>query len=182
MRRERSLHRLSAEGAVPNAETIPPEFSIWISGAHHTLLRTSTQRAGLEGIGSLLCRWYPQRSKQPPKSGIGVCVRWRNASRPLTASRHAPTASASWEADTGIRPGEPAILPEPSFVTSHNAVSGEEPPQVRLPFAAQRPVNCSSLSGYRAPSSLIFDEALSISRRSSGVSSTEAAPRFSSRR
>ena len=37
-------------------------------------------------------------------------------------------------------------------------------------------------SGYRAPSTLIFEAALSISRRSSGVSSTAAAPMFSSRR
>ena len=53
---------------------------------------------------------------------------------------------------------------------------------VRFTLAVQRPVICSSLSGYRAPSIFIFEEALSMSRRSSGVSSTEAAPRFSSRR
>src|SRR6266576_735309 len=51
---------------------------------------------------------------------------------------------------------------------------------VRFTLAVQRPVICSSLSGYRAPSIFIFEEALSMSRRSSGVSSTEAAPRFSS--
>src|SRR6266446_2144546 len=38
----------------------------------------------------------------------------------------------------------------------------------RFTLAVQRPVNCSSLSGYRAPSTLIFEEALLISRRSSG--------------
>ena len=48
--------------------------------------------------------------------------------------------------------------------------------------AAQRPVICSSSSGYRAPCTVIFETALSISRRSSGVSSTAAAPMFSSRR
>src|SRR5437667_1399409 len=47
---------------------------------------------------------------------------------------------------------------------------------------AQRPVIASSFSGYRAPSTLILDEAPSISRRSSGVSSTKTAPMFSSRR
>src|SRR5260221_313384 len=47
---------------------------------------------------------------------------------------------------------------------------------------AQRPLSGSSHSGYRAPSTLMLEEARSISRRSSGVSSTSAAPRFSSRR
>src|SRR5207248_6834026 len=47
---------------------------------------------------------------------------------------------------------------------------------------SQRPVLFSRASGYRAPSTLIFDAALSISRRSSRVSSTFTAPRFSSRR
>src|ERR1035438_5839662 len=46
----------------------------------------------------------------------------------------------------------------------------------------QRPVICSSFSGYRAPCTLILEAALSMSRRSSGVSSTATAPRFSSRR
>src|SRR4030095_12941418 len=45
-----------------------------------------------------------------------------------------------------------------------------------------RPVICSSLSGYRAPCTLIFDAALSISRRSSAVISIAAAPMFSSSR
>jgi hypothetical protein len=44
---------------------------------------------------------------------------------------------------------------------------------------AQRPVICSSFSGYRAPYTVIFEAALPISRRSSGVSSTETAPLFS---
>ncbi len=48
--------------------------------------------------------------------------------------------------------------------------------------AAHRPVVCSRCSGYRAPCTVIFEAALSISRRSSGVSSTAAAPMFSSRR
>src|SRR5208282_6631337 len=56
------------------------------------------------------------------------------------------------------------------------------PIEVRFTLTVQRPVNCSSLSGYRAPSTLIFEEALLMSRRSSAVSSTEAAPGFSSRR
>src|SRR5438093_3194227 len=46
----------------------------------------------------------------------------------------------------------------------------------------QRPVICSSLSGYRAPCTVILEAALAISRRSSGVSSTATAPMFSSRR
>ena len=44
------------------------------------------------------------------------------------------------------------------------------------------PVLFSRASGYRAPSILIFEAALSISRRSSKVSSIAAAPIFSSRR
>jgi hypothetical protein len=47
--------------------------------------------------------------------------------------------------------------------------------------AAQRPVGCSRCSGYRAPCTVIFEAASSISRRSSGVSSTATAPMFSSR-
>jgi hypothetical protein len=47
---------------------------------------------------------------------------------------------------------------------------------------AQRPVSCSSFSGYRAPCTVILAAALSMSRRSFGVSSTSAAPMFSSRR
>jgi len=49
-------------------------------------------------------------------------------------------------------------------------------------FSIQRPVIFSKSSGYRAPSTLIFEAALSMSRRSSGDSSTAAAPMFSSRR
>src|SRR5260370_1050826 len=45
-----------------------------------------------------------------------------------------------------------------------------------------RPVVCSAHFGYLAPSILMFEEALSMSRRSSAVRSTFAAPRFSSRR
>src|ERR1700688_2698879 len=52
----------------------------------------------------------------------------------------------------------------------------------KLRAGAHRPVVCSAHCGYRAPSTLIFEEALSMSRRSSGVRSTFAAPRFSSRR
>ena len=48
--------------------------------------------------------------------------------------------------------------------------------------AVQRPVICSSFSGYRAPCTVIFEAAVSMSRRSSGVSSTETAPMFSSKR
>jgi hypothetical protein len=47
---------------------------------------------------------------------------------------------------------------------------------------AQRPVICSRCSGYRAPCTVIFEAALSISRRSSRVSSMESAPMFSSTR
>src|SRR5215831_5549432 len=49
-------------------------------------------------------------------------------------------------------------------------------------MAAQRPVIRSRCSGYRAPCTVIFEAALSISRRSSGGSSTATAPMFSSRR
>src|SRR5436190_235145 len=45
-----------------------------------------------------------------------------------------------------------------------------------------RPVICSSFSGYRAPCTVIFEAALSISRRSSPVSSMATAPIFSSSR
>src|SRR6266404_7238780 len=47
---------------------------------------------------------------------------------------------------------------------------------------SQRPVICSSFSGYRAPCTVIFEAASSISRRSSGVSLISTAPMFSSRR
>ena len=46
----------------------------------------------------------------------------------------------------------------------------------------QRPTSCCRCSGYRAPCTVILETALSISRRSSAVSSTAAAPMFSSRR
>src|SRR5438034_10938879 len=59
-------------------------------------------------------------------------------------------------------------------------VLGNFPALRRRSEDSQRPVSCSSFSGYRAPSTLIFDAALSISRRSSDVSSIEAAPIFSS--
>ena len=62
----------------------------------------------------------------------------------------------------------------------------QSPDQLRslpsLHCVDQRPVLFSSSSGYRAPSIVIFEAALSISRRSSDVSSTAAAPMFSSRR
>ena len=45
-----------------------------------------------------------------------------------------------------------------------------------------RPVIRSNSSGYRASCTVIFDAAFSISRRSSGVSSTLTAPIFSSKR
>src|SRR5207244_10991748 len=54
--------------------------------------------------------------------------------------------------------------------------------RLRHLLAAQRPVIFSSCSGYRAPCTVIFEAALSISRRSSAVSSIAAAPMFSSRR
>ena len=46
----------------------------------------------------------------------------------------------------------------------------------------QRPVICFRFSGYRSPCTAIFEMALLISRRSSGLSSTASAPMFSSRR
>src|SRR6266568_147214 len=49
-------------------------------------------------------------------------------------------------------------------------------------FAAQRPTIFCSSSGYRAPCTVIFEAAVSSSRRSSGESSTLAAPMFSSSR
>ena len=52
----------------------------------------------------------------------------------------------------------------------------------KLRAGAQRPDNGSTHSGYLAPSILMFEEALSMARTSSGVRSTFAAPRFSSRR
>src|SRR6266567_5165422 len=51
-----------------------------------------------------------------------------------------------------------------------------------IPLFAQRPVIRSRCSGYRAPWIVIFEMALLISRRSSGLSSTASAPIFSSRR
>src|SRR4029453_2154815 len=47
------------------------------------------------------------------------------------------------------------------------------------PRGHQRPVICSSCSGYRAPCTEICDAAWSMSRRSSAVSSISAAPIFS---
>ncbi|HEY6164059.1 MAG TPA: hypothetical protein VIW25_04055 [Nitrososphaeraceae archaeon] len=47
---------------------------------------------------------------------------------------------------------------------------------------AQRPALFSRFSGYRAPWIVIFEAALSISRKSSDVSSTATAPMFSSSR
>src|SRR6185437_12441562 len=51
-----------------------------------------------------------------------------------------------------------------------------------MSFIAQRPVIFSICSGYREPWTVIFEAALSISRKSSGVSSTATDPIFSSRR
>src|SRR5207245_3405355 len=48
--------------------------------------------------------------------------------------------------------------------------------------SAQRPTNFCSSSGYRAPCTVIFEAALSISRRSWDVSSTPTAPTLSSNR
>ena len=50
------------------------------------------------------------------------------------------------------------------------------------PAALHRSVSFSTCSGSRAPCTVILDAASSISRRSASVNSTEAAPRFSSRR
>lgn len=58
-------------------------------------------------------------------------------------------------------------------------------PQQRLAFVLILPLTTGHfLQAFRvaAPSTLIFEAALSMSRRSSGVSSTAAAPMFSSRR
>ena len=57
-----------------------------------------------------------------------------------------------------------------------------EAKDVRKSVICYRPVIFSSFSGYRAPSTLIFEAALSMSRRSLAVSSTATAPMFSSRR
>jgi len=94
-----------------------------------------------------------------------------------------PSASKARLAPLGERP---ASMP-PSFVAS---MTGEGRRQLNRSglvdrsthFFVQRPVICSSFSGYRAPCTLILEAALSISRRSSGVSSTAAAPMFSSKR
>src|ERR1700720_1667880 len=47
-------------------------------------------------------------------------------------------------------------------------------------LAAQRPVIFSSFSGHRAPRIVVFEAALSVSRRSSKVSSNATDPIFSS--
>ena len=62
-----------------------------------------------------------------------------------------------------------------------HSVTGFDLPS-RCACAGQRPVIFISSSGYRAPCTVICEAALSISRRSSDVSSTAAAPMFSSRR
>ena len=49
-------------------------------------------------------------------------------------------------------------------------------------IAAYRSIIRCICSGYRAPSTVMFDAALSISRRSSGVNSIPADPMFSSSR
>ncbi len=58
---------------------------------------------------------------------------------------------------------------------------GESSPVPRRD-TAQRSVICSSFSGYLAPCTVIFEVASSMLRRSSGVSLTETAPMFSSKR
>src|SRR5436305_14677428 len=58
--------------------------------------------------------------------------------------------------------------------------SGQQPESTL--FAAQRSVIRSICSGYRAPCTVICEAMLSISRRSSDVSSMATAPMFSSRR
>ena len=70
-----------------------------------------------------------------------------------------------------------------------DSINPEPKMPIRIPrglasfhLASYRPVIFSSFSGYRAPSTLIFEAALSMSRRSLAVSSTATAPMFSSRR
>src|SRR6266566_1193924 len=55
-------------------------------------------------------------------------------------------------------------------------------PRLSLSVVTQRPTSFCSSSGYRAPCTAIFEAAASSCRRSSDVSSTAAAPMFSSRR
>src|SRR5258708_1589504 len=91
-----------------------------------------------------------------------------------------------------VYPASPAGLVLRSRLLASNptvmSTASQSPEGLFSPFfeltqnATHRPLIGTSHCGYRAPSTLMFEEALSMARRSSGVSSRFAAPRFSSRR
>src|ERR1700694_3704525 len=89
----------------------------------------------------------------------------------------------------GTRGEDTDVVVEAFFVLYQGAAARFPSPYFRAvyttpenPFSAQRHVIRSRCSGYRAPCTVIFEMALLISRRSSGLSSTASAPIFSSRR
>src|SRR5438046_2169753 len=69
--------------------------------------------------------------------------------------------------------------PDRSELGAHQSRTQDANSHAASPY---RPVLRSSSSGYRAPATVIFEAALSISRRSSDASSIATAPMFSSRR
>jgi hypothetical protein len=95
--------------------------------------------------------------------GRVICVKLNDVGA-LVLGYHPPL---QWRRDSPIpRPHEGLFAPFFEFTQN----------------ATHRPLIGTSHCGYRAPSTLMFEEALSMARRSSGVSSRFVAPRFSSRR
>src|ERR1700694_4724806 len=89
----------------------------------------------------------------------------------------------------GTRGEDTDVVVEAFFVLYQGAAARFPSPYFRAvyttpenPFFAQRPVIRSRCSGYRAPCTVIFEAALSISRKSSDERLTATAPMFSSRR
>jgi hypothetical protein len=112
-------------------------------------------------VGQRLRRDLDAGGGGPDTGGVLALIHptaWNRSSRKFNLD------GGVWEAST-----------RPSFLRS-------TAPLATPPSLAQRPVRCPTFSGYRAPWIVIFERALSISRRSSGVSSTATAPMFSSRR
>ena len=146
------------EAGSPSPRARPSAWRVWVPGSLGPATPRLQQRLGAgarAGAGS------SPRTCVTRQPGADCAPRRRNAIhsfRGLSATRL--DSVLILEEDAAATPG----------------------PQPREPPTPQRPVICSRCSGYRAPSTRIFEAARSISARSSGVSSTSAAPRFSSRR
>jgi hypothetical protein len=105
--------------------------------------------------------YFPHRSNryEPPGPFVPSYARW-------------PTSSANGSVYRAIRRGPASAGSKPTSRISSAATRfavRSSPQHKRLGAVAQRPTSFCRCSGYRAPCNVIFEAALSISRRSSGV-------------